>query len=50
MRNKYLGTTAMVAATLVLSSTGAHSADKIKGADPDNADEVLLWTVCERAD
>jgi hypothetical protein len=21
-----------------------------QGADPDNADEVLLWTACERAD
>jgi len=24
--------------------------DLIEGADPDNADEVLLWTACERAD
>ena len=23
---------------------------KVLGADPDNADEVLLWTACERAD
>jgi hypothetical protein len=37
-------------AMVFLALYGSADTDNIFGADPDNADEVLLWTACERAD